>query len=230
MSLFITFEGPEGSGKTTQIRLLADRLEAIGQVVLTTREPGGTRIGNGIRAILLDSAHTEMSPRAEALLFSAARAQLVDEVIRPALDNGKVVLCDRYADSTLAYQGYGHGQALEPLVMLGDYATRTLAPDLTIYLDVESETGLQRKQEGAAEEWNRMEEQTLAFHQAVRAGYLELASADPRRWLLVDAAQTVDAVKQAIWQRVEPFCGASLQEPSLQGSLDMSVQHESEQG
>jgi dTMP kinase len=230
VSLFITFEGPEGSGKTTQIRLLADQLEARGHHVLTTREPGGTRIGNGIRSILLDSAHTEMSPRAEALLFSAARAQLVDEVIRPALENGAVVLCDRYADSTLAYQGYGHGQALEPLVALGDYATNTLMPDLTIYLDVESEMGLQRKQEGAAEEWNRMEEQTLAFHRAVRAGYLKLATAEPQRWLHVNAAQAVDSVQQAIWQRVEPFCLAALQERGQRESLDLSVQHEPERG
>ena len=206
VSLFITFEGPEGSGKTTQIQLLAERLEECGRRVLTTREPGGTRIGNGIRSILLDAAHTEMSPRAEALLFSAARAQLVDEVIRPALDDGAVVLCDRYADSTLAYQGYGHGQPLEPLVALGDYATRNLTPDLTIYLDLESEVGLLRKQEGAAEEWNRMEEQTLAFHRAVRTGYLALATAAPQRWLLVDAAGEVDAVHEAIWQRVQPTC------------------------
>jgi dTMP kinase len=230
VSLFITFEGPEGSGKTTQIRLLAERLEALGRAVLTTREPGGTRIGNRIRTVLLDAAHTEMSPRAEALLFSAARAQLVDEVIRPALESGIVVLCDRYADSTLAYQGYGHGQALEPLTMLGDYATRRLTPDLTIYLDVESETGLQRKQAGAAEEWNRMEEQALAFHQAVRAGYLALAAADPKRWLLVDAAQAVDAVQRVIWQRVEPFCAEAPSKQEQQEPLDMSVQHQSEQG
>jgi len=230
VSLFITFEGPEGSGKTTQIRLLADRLETRDQLVLTTREPGGTRIGNGIRSILLDSTHTEMSPRAEALLFSAARAQLVDEVIHPALEDGKVVLCDRYADSTLAYQGYGHSQPLEPLVMLGDYATHMLTPDLTIYLDVEPEMGLQRKQEGAAEEWNRMEEQTLAFHQAVRAGYLKLASAAPHRWLIVDAAQAVETVQQTIWQRVEPFCVAALQERGRQESHDMSVQHARERG
>lgn len=205
MSLFITFEGPEGSGKTTQIKLLAATLEEHGRQVLATREPGGTRIGNAVRAVLLDSAHTEMSPRAEALLFNAARAQLVDEVIQPALAAGTVVLCDRYADSTLAYQGYGHGQSLEPLVALGRYATRGLVPSLTIYLDIEPEDGLLRKQNGASEEWNRMEEQTLAFHRAVRCGYLELAAAEPDRWLVVDARDAVDVVRRRIWQRLEPL-------------------------
>lgn len=142
MSLFITFEGPEGSGKTTQIRLLADALTRRGLRVLATREPGGTRIGNAIRDLLLDSAHTEMSFRAETLLFQAARAQIVNEVIRPALAAGQVVLCDRYADSTLAYQGYGHGQTLEPLRRLGDYATNGLTPTLTIYLDIDVRAGL----------------------------------------------------------------------------------------
>ncbi len=118
-----------------------------------------------MRAILLDPARTEMSPRAETLLFNAARAQIVDQVIRPALAAGQLVLCDRYADSTLAYQGYGHGQALEPLHRLADYATGGLVPHLTIYLDIDVREGLLRKQSGQAEEWNRMEEKALAFHQ-----------------------------------------------------------------
>ena len=203
MSLFITFEGPEGSGKSTQIRRLAAVLEARQLPFLTTREPGGTTIGNAIRAVLLDPARTEMSPRAETLLFNAARAQIVDQVIRPALDAGQLVLCDRYADSTLAYQGYGHGQALEPLRSLGAYATAGLIPDLTIYLDIDVREGLRRKQAGEAEEWNRMEEKAIAFHQAVRAGYLELAAAEPDRWLVVDAAQPVDAVHAAILTRLQ---------------------------
>src|SRR5690606_9930484 len=139
------------------------------------REPGGTPIGNAIRALLLDPAHTEMSARAETLLFNAARAQIVDQVIRPALTRGQVVLCDRYADSTLAYQGYGHGQSLEALHRLAEYATGGLIPDLTIYLDIDPEEGLRRKLAGAGEEWNRMEQKTLAFHQTVRRGYLALA-------------------------------------------------------
>lgn len=203
MGRFITFEGPEGSGKTTQIRLLAAALKERGWRVLATREPGGSNIGNAVRSILLDSANTEMSPRAEALLFNAARAQLVDEVIRPALDQGFIVLCDRYADSTLAYQGYGHGQVLEPLRRLGDYATGGLAPDLTIFLDIDPQEGLQRKEDGAIEEWNRMEDQALAFHQAARNGYLELARKTPQRWLVVDANQETTAVHDAIMQRVE---------------------------
>lgn len=208
MSLFVTFEGPEGSGKSTQIRQLAAALEAQKLSVLVTREPGGTTIGNAIRAVLLDPARTEMSPRAETLLFNAARAQIVDQVIRPALAEGTLVLCDRYADSTLAYQGYGHGQPLEPLRQLAAYATAGLMPDLTIYLDIDVQEGLKRKQAGGAEEWNRMEEKALAFHQAVRAGYLQLAAAEPQRWLVVDAAQSIEAVHAEIFSRVQALIAA----------------------
>lgn len=217
MSLFITFEGPEGSGKTTQIRQLAAALKAQGLPVLLTREPGGTTIGNAIRSVLLDRERTEMSPRAETLLFNAARAQIVDEVIRPALAAGQIVLCDRYADSTLAYQGYGHGQPLEPLRALAAYATGGLTPDLTVYLDIDVRDGLKRKQAGGAEEWNRMEEKALAFHQAVRAGYLELAAAEPQRWLVVDAAQPIEVVHAAIRARLQPLIAA--QPPANDGSL-----------
>lgn len=203
MATFITFEGPEGSGKSTQIVLLAEALERAGSRVLATREPGGTPIGNAVRAILLDRLHTEMSPRAETLLFNAARAQIVDQVIRPALAAGQIVLCDRYADSTLAYQGYGHGQSLDDLRRLGAYATGGLTPDLTIYLDIDVRAGLQRKQAGAAEEWNRMEEKTLAYHQAVRQGYWALAAAEPQRWLVIDATQSIAAIHGEIMQRVQ---------------------------
>ena len=199
MSLFITFEGPEGGGKTTQLRLLQDTLERQGRQVVATREPGGTAIGNAIRAILLDPHHTAMSPRAEALLFNAARAQLLDEIVQPALASGKIVLCDRFADSTLAYQGYGRHLSLADLNMLIAYATVGLRPHLTVFLDIPAEAGLQRKQ-GA--EWNRMEAEQLAFHQRVRDGFYALMAADPVRWLVVDATQSVVQVQQAIWQRV----------------------------
>lgn len=202
MSLFITFEGPEGSGKTTQIGLLAAALAARGQSVVTTREPGGTRIGDAIRSVLLNREHTEMSPRAEALLFNAARAQIVDEVVQPALARGEVVLCDRYGDSTVAYQGYGHSQPLEPLRALIRYATAGLTPDLTIYLDIDVHAGLARKRAGAVEEWNRMEAKTVAYHQAVRQGYLQMA-ADSNRWLVVDAAQPVEKIHEQLVARVE---------------------------
>lgn len=206
MSLFITFEGPEGSGKTTQIGLLAAALTACGHSVVTTREPGGTRIGDAVRSVLLNAQHTEMSERAEALLFNAARAQLVDQVIRPALARGDIVLCDRYGDSTLAYQGYGHSQQLDPLRELIAYATRGLTPDLTIYLDLDVRKGLARKRAGAAEEWNRIEEKTLAYHQAVRRGYLEMAG-ESIRWLVVDADQPVESIHAQILARVEMSWG-----------------------
>ena len=179
MSLFNTCEGPEGSGKTTQIQLLAVWLRAQGQVVLATREPGGTAIGDRVRAILLDTIHQEMQPQAEILLFSAARAQVVGQIIRPHLARGGVILCDRYADSTLAYQGYGRQLDLVTLRLITDFATGGLQPDLTFCLDLPVEVGLRRKRVGAGEEWNRMEQETLAFHERVRRGYLGMAQALP---------------------------------------------------
>lgn len=199
MSLFFTFEGPDGSGKTTQIRLLVRALEELAVPVLATREPGGTPIGNAVRTLLLDPAHREMSPRAEALLFNAARAQHVDQIIRPALAAGTIVLCDRFGDSTLAYQGYGHGQAIEPLRALIDFATNGLRPQLTFCLDVDAATGLRRKQ---PDEWNRMEAQALAFHEAVRAGYHALAASDPERWVMLDGTLPVETIHATIRLRV----------------------------
>jgi dTMP kinase len=203
MSLFITFEGPDGSGKTTQIHMLKLALLDTGKPVLATREPGGTRLGNAIRNLLLDIDHTEMAARTETLLFNAARAQLVDEVIRPALAAGQVVLCDRYADSTLAYQGYGHAQPLADLQMLIDYATAGLTPDLTVYLDIEPEDGLRRKQNAETLEWNRLDAKKVAFHHKVRSGYLQLAAQEPYRWFVIDAMQPVEQIHREILSVVE---------------------------
>lgn len=207
MGILITFEGAEGSGKTTQIRMLAAALSQSGYRIMATREPGGTRIGDTIRNLLLDHRHVEMSPRAETLLFQAARAQIVDEVIRPALTTGAIVLCDRYADSTLAYQGYGRGQPLETLKQLGDYATDHLLPALTIYLDIDVREGLARKRASAPEEWNRMENLDIEFHQRVRKGYLALAAAEPERWLVLDASQPIEVLHHTILLRVLALLG-----------------------
>lgn len=198
MSLFITFEGPEGSGKTTQLALLAAALRAKGLDVLTTREPGGTPIGDRVRAILLDPRHTEMVPATEFLLFSAARAQHVAEVIRPHLARGGVLLCDRYADSSLAYQGYGHGRELEVLRTITSYATGHLVPDLSLYLDVPVQVGLGRKMGADGDGWNRMEQKELDYHERVRAGYLEMVALEPERWVVIDAWQGVEAVQVAV--------------------------------
>ena len=205
MSLFITFEGPEGSGKTTQLKLLAEWLRQRGKDVLATREPGGTAISEAIRGILLDPTHTEMQPEAEILLFSAARAQIVAQVIRPHLQGGGIVLCDRYADSTLAYQGYGRGLDLDTLRTITAFATGGLVPDLTIYLDIAIEEGLRRK---VPQEWNRLEAQALAFHQRVREGYLEMAAGEPDRWLEVNAFQPIADIRAAIRKRIEVLIGA----------------------
>ena len=199
--MFITFEGIEGSGKTTQIHLLVDWLRKRSSQVLVTREPGGTDIGEQIRTILLNPLNTAMTPEAEILLFSAARAQIVREVIRPHLDQGWIVICDRFADSTLAYQGYGHGLPLEDLRRITAFATGGLWPDLTIYLDLDVETGLQRKA-ATPEEWNRMEAKEVAFHQRVREGYRALAAAEPHRWLVLDASQPVEVIQERIRERV----------------------------
>ncbi|HEY88632.1 MAG TPA: dTMP kinase [Thermoflexia bacterium] len=191
---FITLEGPEGSGKSTQIPALAAWLRAQGLEVVQTREPGGTRIGEEIRALLHNPANIEMAPLTEILLYSASRAQHVAEVIRPALEAGQIVLCDRYCDSTYAYQGYGRGLALPVLREITQFATGGLTPNLTCYLDIKPELGLRRRQE-SAEEMNRLDRETLAFHRRVYAGYLALLAEEPERWVTVDAAQSIEQVQ-----------------------------------
>ena len=208
MGAFITFEGPDGSGKSTQIELLTHHLRLIGWNVLTTREPGGTPIGDQIRTVLHDVANTEMVFEAEILLYSASRAQLVGQVVRPALAQGAIVLSDRYADSTIAYQGYGRGLDLSVLRRITDFATGGLAPDLTIYLDLPVEQGLERKRQALSQrsgEWNRLDQEDVEFHQRVRQGYLELAAAEPERWLLVDARPSVAEIQRKIREAVERF-------------------------
>jgi dTMP kinase len=206
LGLFITFEGPDGSGKTTQAQLLYEYLQERGYPVFLTREPGGTGIGDQIREVLHSLENTEMLPQAEILLYSASRAQLVGQIIRPHLARGEIVLCDRYADSTLAYQGYGHGLNLQVLQVITSFATGGLKPDLTIYLDIDVEEGLRRKlaayQIGEAE-WNRMDQQEIVFHRRVREGYLQMAAAEPERWVIIEAAQPPDVAQRAIRTEVE---------------------------
>lgn len=203
MSLFVTFEGPEGGGKTTQMRRLAEYLRGRGYPVLATREPGGTPIGDRVRAILLDPAHTEMRPEAEFLLFSAARAQHVAQVIRPHLAAGGVVLCDRYADASLAYQGYGYELNLATVDTITRFATGGLVPDLSLCLDVPVEVGLRRKSRGLGDAWNRMEQKEMDYHRRVRAGYLAIASRHPGRWLVLDATQPFDTLQTELQLAVE---------------------------
>lgn len=202
-ALFVTFEGPEGCGKTTQVRLLAEWLSARGYDVLATREPGGTRIGEQIRAILLNPEHTEMVPAAEILLFSAARAQIVHEVIIPHLRRGGIVLCDRFADSTLAYQGYGHSLDLNVLRIITAFATAGLTPDITFYLDIPVEEGLRRKAQPGRAEWNRLDQRELAYHQRVQEGYRQLIAAEPARWVLIDARGSIEAVHMQVVREME---------------------------
>jgi dTMP kinase len=232
MSLFVTFEGLEGSGKSTQARLLYERLQALGYPVILTREPGGTRISEMIRRILTDLQHTEMAPSTEILLFSAARAQLVNELIRPYLDMGGIVLCDRYADSTYAYQGYGLKRQLDELRIITSIATGDTMPDMTFYLDLTAEEGLKRKQlarqqssksskmgesiaayassntpppaHGQAE-WNRLDARDLSYHQRVEAGFRELMLQEPERWCRLDAHLSVEELAHQVLTRIEPF-------------------------
>jgi dTMP kinase len=193
---FITLEGPEGAGKTVIAKRLVAELERRGREVVSTREPGGTRLGERLRSILLtqgaDDGATPVDPRADALLFNAARAQLVAEVIRPALERGAVVVCARFTDSTLAYQGYGAGLPVEQLRSVAAVATGGLVPDLTVLLDVPPAIGLARKT-GASR--NRFEASfDLAFHERVRAGFLALATGEPGRFRVVDSARPIDVV------------------------------------
>lgn len=189
---FITIEGPDGAGKTLQADRLWEALTAHGHDVLLTREPGGTRLGEQIRDVLLANGGEPIDPIADALLFNAARAQHVATVIRPALTAGRLVLCARYADSTMAYQGFGGGADLGVLQRVIEIATQGLVPDLTILLDLPAEAGLRRK---TPDHHTRFETAfDMAFHLRVRAGFLELASADPVRWIVVDADRDEEAV------------------------------------
>lgn len=205
MAKFIALEGLDGSGKSTQIRLLREALAQRDLEVVWTREPGGTSIGEQIRIVLHDLANGHMLPITEALLYSAARAQLVTEVIRPALARGAIVITDRFAASTLAYQGYGHGLDRAVLSQITALVTGGLMPDLTIYLDLAPERGLERKladRRAGQGEWNRMDQQTLAFYQAVREGYLAMAREQPERWLVLDADGTIEAIHAQIMERI----------------------------
>ena len=197
MSMFITLEGPDGSGKTTQARMLTEWLREQGHQVVLTREPGGTDIGDQIRQVLHDPHNTAMDARAEILLYSASRAQHVAQCIQTALAAGKVVISDRYADSTLAYQGYGRGLDLKTLRAITTFATGGLTPNLTLYLDIAPQEGLQRRRL-SGDEWNRLDAETLEFHQRVRAGYLELVKQEPGRWVVIHAARPIEEVQAEI--------------------------------
>ena len=197
--MFITLEGPDGSGKSMQVPALSEYIRGLGYQVLTTREPGGTFIGDQIREVIMRMDNTSMHPRTEILLFCAARAQIVAEVLRPNLERGVVVISDRYADSTLAYQGYGHGVDLNILRQILSFATGGLTPDLTLLFDLDVETGLSRRQSGGGE-WNRLDDYAVAFHRRVRNGYLELAAAEPARWVRIDADQTPARVREDLQQ------------------------------
>ena len=192
--MFITLEGPEGSGKTSHIPYLVEYLREKGYTVFPTREPGGTSISEQIRDILHDLKNAEMHPRTETLLYQAARAQIVEQVIKPCLANGEIVISDRYYDSTIAYQGYGHQQDLEQVVALVKYATGGLVPDLTILLDLDVDVGLKRKKQNGLE-WNRMDAHEVAFYERVRAGYLKMVKAEPERWVVIDSGQEWNEVQ-----------------------------------
>ena len=199
MSLFITFEGGEGSGKTAQARALHRRLTRLDIPVMLVHEPGGTPLGSRIARMLQWAREVDISPLSELLLFNASRAQLMDEVIRPELASGKVVVCDRYTDSTVAYQGYGRSLDLTVIRKINDIATSGLFPALTVLLDVPVKEGFARKGVSVRD---RFEQEGISFHQRVRDGYLRLAEIEPERWLVIDATQSRKRIADIIWERV----------------------------
>ena len=199
MSLFITFEGGEGSGKSLQTRALYRQLNRLAIPAILIHEPGSTVLGEKLTRLLKWARSTSISPMTELMLFNASRAQLLDEVVRPALQTGKIVICDRYTDSTIAYQGYGRRVDIETIRKVNSLATGTLKPDLTVLLDISPEAGFARK---TGQEPDRFEKEDRVFHRRVRAGYLKLAEEEPRRWQVIDAALPKEKLKQMIWQKV----------------------------
>jgi len=208
---FISFEGPEGGGKTTQARRLIERLEQQGLEVVYTREPGGTPTGEAIRDILQHHVTGEdICPSTEVLLFAASRAQLVANVIVPALERGAWVVCDRFADSTIAYQGYGRGFDIETMIAINTFAIAGATPDLTLLLDVELDEGFRRihaRHQEKSSPLDRIESEARSFHERVRAGYLEMAKRWPGRFRIINGTQPADQVSALIWERIQHECG-----------------------
>ena len=207
MIRFLTFEGIEGSGKTTQIQLLSNALDERGRDHVLTREPGGTPIGDQIRKVVLHPSNSAITPACELMLYAAARAQHIEQVIRPALEEGRLVLCDRFADATCAYQGFGRGLSLVLIEQLHTLDVLSLKPDRTLVFDLDAATALRRargREDPASRDESRFEQQDLPFHERVRQGYLELARREPQRFVVVDASGGVDAVHARVLKALEP--------------------------
>ncbi len=205
--LFVTFEGPDGSGKTSVIEAVLKEIEKITQrEVLHTREPGGSVISENIRKIILDTDHTEMDARTEALLYAASRRQHITEIIRPALSKGKLVLCDRFVDSSLVYQGYARGIGIDEVRQLNHFATEGLIPELTIYLDIDAEEGLRRIQENRKEtQYDRLDQEELVFHEKVREGYHKIYREADERVQVIDASQPLEQVIDSVMKIIQSF-------------------------
>ncbi|MFH0768351.1 MAG: dTMP kinase [Chloroflexota bacterium] len=199
MALFITFEGGEGAGKTVQTKALYRRLSRLAIPALLTYEPGGTPLGKKVARWLKGAQSTGISPLTELLMFNASRAELIKEVIQPNLKSGTVIICDRYTDSTIAYQSYARGLDLEIVKYINNTATQGLKPHLTILLDIPTKEGFARKRD---KKHDRFEQEDMSFHKKVREGYLKLAAGEPQRWLIIDAQQSKEKIREIIWQRV----------------------------
>lgn len=202
---FITFEGPEGAGKTTVLKEIAKKLQQLNIDVLTTREPGGSVIAEKIRNVILDKTHTEMDPRTEALLYAAARSQHFAEKVEPALTAGKVVLCDRFIDSSLTYQGVGRNLGIEAVKAINEFGIGDRMPNITVLFDLEPAVGLARIEANAGREVNRLDKESLAFHESVRQAYLQLAKRYHERIHIIDASQSLEKVVEAVWECIEPI-------------------------
>lgn len=202
MSLFVTIEGPEGSGKTSAMRIVKEKLENVGYSVVTTREPGGTEIGEQIRNVILDPKNTEMDSRTEALLYAASRRQHLIEKIWPSLREGKIVFCDRYLDSSLAYQGIARGLGVEQILEVNSYATEGTFPDLTVLFDIDPLLGLERINKNKNREVNRLDMEKISFHKQVRNGYLELSRRFPDRYFVVDASLPLEEVSSVVFEKI----------------------------
>jgi dTMP kinase len=202
MSLFITLEGPEGSGKTSAIKLVREALEKLGHEIIMTREPGGTPISEQIRNVILDKDNTAMDPRTEALLYAASRRQHLVEKIWPALKEGKIVFCDRYLDSSLSYQGHARGLGIDDILKVNEYATEGTYPHITFLFDIDPELGLERINKNKDREVNRLDVEKLSFHQKVREGYLILSKRFPDRYIVIDASKPLEEVSSNVLKEI----------------------------